>query len=437
MAKKIDFWGDFADCVRREGIPEGQIRWFLRWAERFARSLRGIPLRDRSIEDVRRFLDDLKADEDVAPWQLEQARNAIGILCRNHLGLDPAQMPPTRSAATRDGITQPRQIGALHGPLIEKLRSAIRVKHYSRRTEDAYLGWVRRFIAFHELQPPQKLGSTHIETYLTYLATEKAVASSTQNQALNALAFLYANVLKIDLGDFTDFVRARVPKRMPRSLSTEQVAAVLDVLEMPYLLMAMLMYGAGLRVMECLTLRIRDLDFRRAVIHVHGKGAKDRKVMLPNRCIEPLNSHLAAVRNQFEEDRLHDSGLAWNEHYVFPSRELRIDNATRNVVRGHMNRNGIQNALALGAKKAGITFHVTPHTLRHAFAEHLLENGTHIQAIQELLGHARLSTTMVYTHPMNRAGSQPTSPIPEVGEEFSVAPRESIQARMTSYRDVS
>lgn len=422
-AKKADFWGGYAECVRREGIPERQIRWYLRWAEGFAASLRGVPLKERSIEDVRTYLDDLKADEEIVARQFEQARRAIGILYRKHLGIDPARMPDTRSglgasAPARDAITQPRQIHALHGELIEELRSAIRVKHYSRRTEEAYVGWLRRFIAFHELQPPLKLDSTHIEAYLTYLATEKSVASSTQNQALNALVFLYKYVLKIDLEDFSGFVRARVPKRVPESPSREQVAVLLEELRMPYRLMAMLMYGAGLRVMECLQLRIRDLDSDRALIHVHGKGAKDRIVMLPQKCIEPLTMHLAAVRELFDEDRLHEPGLTWERYYVFPSKQLSIDDVTRKVMRGHMNRNSIQSALAQGASRAGVPFSVTPLSLRHAFAEHLFRNGTHIQTIQELLGHSRLSTTMLYTHPMNTSGAHVNSPLLEIDEEW-------------------
>jgi integron integrase len=368
---------------------------------------------------VRRFLDDLKADEEIAPWQVEQARSAIGILYRKHLGLDPAQMPPTRSDVSRDATTQPRQINALHGGLIEDLRSAMRVKHFSLRTQEAYMGWAKRFIAFHDLRSPLELNETHIRAYLTYLATEKSVASSTQNQALNALVFLFKNVLHADLGDFSDFVRARVPRRTPNSLSREQVGSLLEALEMPYLLVAMLMYGAGLRVTECLQLCVCDLDFDRSTIHVHGKGAKDRRVMLPGACVGLLKDHLAGVRQTYEEDRLHDPQLTWPGRYVFPARALNVDSATHEVVRGHLHRNRILSALAEGAAKAKLPCKVTPHVLRHAFAEHLIESGTHIQTIQELLGHARLSTTMIYTHPMNRGGTAPVSPLTLLDEQPS------------------
>jgi len=411
MAEKIDFWGKYADSVRKAGVPDEQVKWFLRWAERFARAVRGVPIRQRSVEDVRSFLDDLKADERFAPWQVRQARKAVAILYRDHLGIDPARLPATRSGKARDVVQQPRQLAALHGDLLKALRGAIRVKHYSPRTEEAYLGWVRRYIAFHDMQSPRELGPDHIREFLNYLATEKAVASSTQNQALNAIVFLYTRVLRRDPGDFSDFLRAKAPRRVPDALSREQVSALVDALVMPYRLMALLMYGAGLRVRECLQLRVHDLGFDTETLHVHGKGAKDRIVMLPKRAAEFLGPHLQEVRTVFDEDKRHDPGLEWPEQYVFPSGELKIEPDTRKVVRGHVNRNSVQNALSAAARKARIPVNVTPHALRHAFAAHMVAEGVHIQTVQELLGHARLSTTMIYTHPMNRPGKPPESPL--------------------------
>jgi integron integrase len=342
---------------------------------------------------------------------VEQARKAIGLLYRQYLRIDPRTMPATRSRAARDRVRQPRQIEALHGPLLKAAREALRMKRYSPRTEAAYLGWIRRFVSFHDMAPPDDLHASHIRDFLSYLATERGVASSTQNQALNAIVFLYSRVLGRDPGDFSDFLRAKMPKRTPAALSKQQVEALLEALEMPYRLMALLMYGSGLRVTECLQLRVQDLGFDTQTIHVHGKGAKDRTAVLPPPAERELRVHLESVRAVFEEDRVHDSGLRWAEQYVFPSRELRVDPRTRKTSRGHVNRNSVQNALAAAAAKAEIPCNVTPHTLRHAFAEHMVAQGAHIQTIQELLGHARLSTTMIYTHPMNRPGKRPGSPL--------------------------
>jgi site-specific recombinase XerD len=412
MGGKVDFWGEYAGCVRDAGIAEDQVHWFVRWAELFARRFRGVPLRERALDDVQLFLDDLKADEGTETWQIEQARKAIGILYRQHLRMDPENMPRTRSGvASRDIVVQPHQLKALHGPLFKALSDTIRLKHFSPRTLEAYVAWLGRFITFHDMKSPRELDASHIREFLNYLATEKRVASSTQNQALNALVFFYSKVLGQEAGDFSDFVRAKTPKRVPAYLSHEQMEALLGALEMPYLLMTLLMYGAGLRVMECLQLRVCDLGFDESTIRVFGKGAKGRVAQLPTEAAELLKEHLAENKQTFEEDSAHDSGLEWANYYVFPSRGLRVDASTRTVSRTHMNRNSIQSALSAAARKAGVAANVTPHCLRHAFAAHMLEDGAHIQTIQELLGHARLSTTAIYAHPMNRPGAKPVNPL--------------------------
>ncbi len=419
MGKVVDFWAEYADSVRRAGVSEEQVRWYSRWVELFSRALRGVPLRERSIEDVKAFLDDLKADEKVAAWQAEQARQALLVLYRDLFGLDKETMSAKRADSARDRVTQPRQLEALHDALFERLHAAIRMRHFSLRTEDAYTGWVRRFIAFHDMRSPAELNASHIRAFLSYLATERALAASSQNQALNAIVFLYHHVLDRDPGDFSDFERARAPKRKPRTLSREQVTALIDALPMPYKLMAILMYGAGLRVRECLELQVQDIGFDAGTIHVHGKGAKDRIAMLPPEAVELLHEHLAQMWDLFEEDGLHDSGPAWARFFVFASRDLRVDPSTRRVVRGHMNRNGVQIALQKAARDAGVTAHVTPHCLRHSFASHMLEDGVHIETIQELLGHARLSTTSIYAHPMNRPGAPPVTPLTRVRERMA------------------
>ena len=414
MSKPVDFWDEYAICVRNAGIPDVQVQWFLRWVEQFSRHLRGVPLRDRSVSDVTDFLDDMKADERLAPWQIEQAREALRILYRDVFGLNGKSMATVRGQALRDSVTQPRQLEAVHGTVLEDLRTAIRMRHYSPRTEEAYLGWAKRFITFHDLKSPADLNASHIDEFLSYLATERAVSSSTQNQALNAIVFLYTAVIERDPGDFSDFARAKVRKRKPDPLSREQVTTLIDALEMPHKLMAVIMYGAGLRVSECLSMQVQDVGFDDGTLHVHGKGSKDRIVMLPPEAVALLHKQLKTVRELFEVDQSHSPALEWYDFFVFPSQELRVDPHTRRFSRGHMNRSGVQVALKDTARRAGIASHVTPHCLRHSFASHMLEDGAHIQTIQELMGHARLSTTSIYAHPMNRPGANPVDPLTAV-----------------------
>jgi site-specific recombinase XerD len=419
MAKMVDFWEEYAVSVRNASVPDVQVPWFQRWVEQFSRHLRGVPLRDRSIKDVTGFLSDLKADERIAPWQVEQAREAIRILYRDTFGLNAKSMASERDQTFRDSVTQPRQLEAAHGDLLKQLQDAIRMKHYSPRTEEAYLGWAKRFIAFHDLRSPSDLDASDINTFLSYLATERQVASSTQNQALNAIVFLYSEVLKREPGDFSDFTHAKMSKRSPAPLSREQATTLIDTLEMPYKLMAILMYAAGLRVSECLSLKVHDIGFDDGTLHVHGKGAKDRLVMLPAESVALLHKQLKRGRELFDEDHLHNPALEWYDFFVFASQELRIDSRSRRITRGHMNRNAVQVALKDAARNARITAHVTPHCLRHSFAAHMLEDGEHIERIQELLGHARLSTTAIYAHPMNRPGAKPIDQLSRVRMRMS------------------
>lgn len=385
MAERVDFWEQYAVCARDAGVPDVQIPWYQRWVEQFGRHLRGVPLRERSVGDVTNFLDDLKADERIAPWQVEQARQALRILYRDVFGLNGKTMAADRGKGFRDTVTQPRQLEAAHGDLLKQMHAAIRMIHYSPRTEEAYLGWAKRFIAFHNLRSPSDLRASDINEFLSYLATERAISSSTQNQALNAIVFLYTAVLKRDPGDFSDFTHAKMGKRSPDTLSREQATALIDALEMPYKLMAVLMYGAGLRVSECLSIQVHDVGFDDGTLHVHGKGAKDRIVMLPPESVPLLHEQFNTIRNLFDEDQLHNPALQWYDYPVFASPELRVDPAPRRVSRVHMNRNGVQVMLTDTARRARITAHVTPHCLRHSFAAHLLEDGTHIERIQELM----------------------------------------------------
>jgi len=312
--------------------------------------------------------------------------------------------------------------------LLDRVRDAIRVKHYSIRTEQAYVNWVRRFILFHDKRHPKDMGADEIEEYLTYLAVDRNVAASTQNQALSALLFLYQNVLKKDLDRPVDAVRAKKPKRLPTVLTREEAQQVLAAMSGTSQLIAKLLYGAGLRLIECLRLRVKDVDFGQQQIIVRdGKGAKDRLTVLPESLVEPMRKHLHRVAMIHQQDLDNGYGavylpealarkypnanreLIWQ--YVFPSREISTDPRSGVERRHHLHVSTVQRAVRRAAKLAGVSKHVTPHVFRHSFATHLLESGYDIRTVQELLGHKDVKTTMIYTHVLNRGGLAVRSPL--------------------------
>jgi len=312
--------------------------------------------------------------------------------------------------------------------LLDQVRDVIRLKHYSIRTEKAYVSWIRRFILFHNKRHPKEMGSREIEAFLTHLAVNKHVAASTQNQAFNALLFLYREVLKIQLDDSINAVRAKTPKRLPTILTKEEVRCVIDAMSDNHKLMAKLLYGSGLRLMECLRLRVKDIDFEQNQIFVReGKGMKDRVTVLPESLKAPLQDHLKRVKMMHEDDLVNGYGRVylpyalerkyrnanreWIWQYVFPSKSLSKDPRSGEVRRHHLNESGLQKAVKKVAKLAGINKPVSCHTFRHCFATHLLENGYDIRTVQELLGHEDVSTTMIYTHVLNRGGMAIRSPV--------------------------
>jgi integron integrase len=303
----------------------------------------------------------------------------------------------------------------------------VRVRHYSIKTEEAYVGWVKRFLAFHKMQDPRQLTPDNVRRYLSYLATSRDVSASTQNQALNAIVFLFTEVLKMDPGDFCDFARAKKPLKVPTVLTKNEITKLFKQLDGVHLLLAGLMWGSGLRVMECLRLRVMDIDFdARQIIVRNGKGAKDRITMLPERFVAGLKVQFDAAKKVFEDDMKHNvagvyvwpsfdrrqpgAGKEWIWQYVFPSSRLSVDPRSRTVRRHHIDEDTIQRQLKIAAQKAGIDKRITCHTLRHSFATQLLQSGADIRTVQELLGHSDVSTTMIYTHVLNRPGVVAKSP---------------------------
>jgi integron integrase len=312
--------------------------------------------------------------------------------------------------------------------LLDRVRAELRVRHRSPRTEKAYVHWIRRFILFHGKRHPERLGEDEVRAFLTHLAVDERVAASTQNQALNALVFLYRDVLQRELGDFSNAVRARTPARLPTVLSRAEVAALLAQLDGVEWLVAALLYGSGLRLLEALSLRVKDLNFeRRELVLRRAKGAKDRVTPLPDAVAAPLRAHLAGVRALHERDlvagfgavalpdalarKLPSAARDWSWQWVFPATRRYVDARARTERRHHLHETVVQRAVKRAVARAGLTQRATCHTLRHCFATHLLETGTDIRTLQELLGHRNVNTTMIYTHVLNRGGRGVRSPL--------------------------
>jgi integron integrase len=312
--------------------------------------------------------------------------------------------------------------------LLAALRDCIRTRHYSLRTERTYLHWVRRFIRFHAGRRPRELGAVEVTAFLSALATRGQVAPATQNQALAAILFLYREVLKVDLPWLAEVVRAKAPRRLPTVLTVDEVQAVFARMDGLSALMAQLMYGTGMRISEALALRVKDLDLQRREIVVRsGKGGKDRMTMLPEVLVAPLQRQLAASRAIFEADRARGVpgvevpfalerkypglGERWGWHWVFPQDRLSVDPRSRIRRRHHCYDQTLSRAIAIAVRRAGLVKPVSSHTFRHSFATHLMQRGYDIRTVQELLGHKDVSTTMIYTHVLNRGGRGVVSPL--------------------------
>lgn len=314
-------------------------------------------------------------------------------------------------------------------PLLGSVRAAVRVRHYSPRTADAYVGWIRRFVRFSGLRHPRELGPAEVTKFLTSLAVDGDVSASTQNQALSAILFLYKEVLDMPVGWLTALIRAKRPGRVPVVLTKAEVRAVLARMPRDAVptLVATLLYGTGMRLLEVLSLRVKDIDFGRREITVRGgKGDRDRVTMLPERLQGRLLAHLAEVRTQHEREveegagsvplpgalaaKYPNAGREWGWQWVFPATRAYEDRASGERRRHHVHETVVQRAFRDAVRAARIAKPATCHTLRHSFATHLLESGYDIRTVQELLGHRNVATTMIYTHVLNRGGLGVRSP---------------------------
>jgi len=431
-------WEEVGVALHRNCIDGPEAEGHINLLKSFFNVLPAVPLRDRSPADVDRFLSALRAHPKTEPSRVCQAALALRILYQEVLKspwADAKDWPVATRVPGTVVITEEvtlredgsRVTASKFHEVIVRLQTAIRTRHYSHRTEQAYVQWAVRFLEFERGRGSGVSRTALVREFLEHLATVGMVAASTQNQALNALVFFFENAVGAPLGPIGEFARARRPQRIPAILSRDEVARLLAALFGVYRLMAHILYGSGLRLMECVSLRVKDLDFERNQIVIReGKGMKDRVTVLPRCLQEPLQEQLARVRAMHELDvsrgygaaflppglarRQPNARCAWPWQFVFPANRLTVDTGAGGIFRQHLHETMLQRAVSAAGRRAGLTKPVHCHTLRHCFATHLLEDGYDIRTVQELLGHADVSTTMIYTHVLQKLGPTVRSP---------------------------
>jgi integron integrase len=406
--------GAYLKALSQASVPLERRQWYVRWVERFARFLAEKPLDAADRDDAEAFIASLGRRPRIEAWQVRQATDAVRILLTAVFG---KPWLPLGSGS----------LGACGGDALSLLGTICRARQYSPKTERAYAHWVRRFLEFcrsRAIDPPDTDGC---RAFLEHLVLAGRASASTQAQALNALAFYFNQVAGTGLGDLGDFEKSRRTRRLPVVLTRKEVMHLLEAMDDRHRLMAGLLYGGGLRLMELVRLRVKDLDLERRQILVRdGKGRKDRITVLPERYCEPLSAQLEHVREVHAQDlergyagatfwltlarKYPNAPREWPWQYVFPASRLCVDPESGKTLRHHLDESGLQRTVKAAARRAGLPRPANCHTLRHSFATHLLESGADIRTVQELMGHADVSTTMVYTHVLNRPGVAVRSP---------------------------
>jgi len=431
------FWQDYRKVLVNQQIPPKTIEWYVRRARAFDKALPYASLHECTREDVQAYLNSLIRLNGFQDWQIDQIHDALRTLCADFLTLSWAQPWPVISGNMSKRSTREKikfrdvpnwiEMERRFPDVLDRVKTVLRTLHYAYNTEQSYLEWICRFVSFHGMKNPQELDAVTVKAYLEYLATEREVAGSTQRQALNAIVFLYNKVFERPLGNIGAYERPKRPKRLPVVLTVKEKDRVLGKMSGIHALMAGLLYGSGLRLKECLRLRVKDVDFEtRQIVARDGKGSKDRVTVLPEKYREDLKAHLAEVKKQHTRDLSQGNGAVylwpslerkypqaareWKWQYVFPAKNLSVDPRSGQVRRHHANESSLQKAFKEAVRSAGITKQASCHTLRHSFATHLLEAGYDIRTVQELLGHSDVSTTMIYTHVLNRPGLAVRSP---------------------------
>ncbi|MGH8046749.1 MAG: integron integrase [Chthoniobacterales bacterium] len=439
LANQVAVWNQVLSLE-----PEATRKWLSIWLGRFCRMLRKKDLMAATAEDVESFLRRAAAGN-AADWQMMQCERAVQLAMQDFVKAPWAREWPDFSEAVRQGIARRRRIEEAAGErfggrsdegeisvkyagFLAELRISLRRGHYATRTERTYLDWTKRFLIFWRPLGREEITAERVGIFLEYLAVVRKVSANTQNQALNALVYLFREVLQRDLGEIGAVERAAERRRLPVVLTRSETSALFEEMSEPYALMTRLMYGTGLRLMECVRLRVKDVDFEALQVVVRsGKGDKDRMTTLPMSLVESLRAHLAAVKELHDGDLKRGHGSVhmpealrrkwptaekeWLWQYVFPASRVAVDPESGLVRRHHLHENSLQKAVNEAARLAEIPKRVSCHALRHSFATHLLEAGYDIRTVQELLGHSDVSTTMIYTHVLNRPGLAVRSPL--------------------------
>lgn len=426
MDREQDMLRDFQAFLSQLGtVPETKIMFYIHWVQRFLKSC-NYELENINKERVSQYLDSLDGDEKIADWQVRQAADAVILYVEQYLKKPLQMINPLSEDSRLNSIDQ--KVALSWEETLEEAKTLIRLRHYSFSTEKTYLGWIARFKTYMQDRELHLLEANDVKKYLTHLALHGRVSASTQNQAFNALLFFYRHILHLEMGELTSVARAKRRMNLPTVLSRDEVKRLLSFLNGSYLLMAQLMYGCGLRLMECLRLRVKDADFENDLLLVRsGKGEKDRALMIPEKIKEELAKHLISVKEIHEQDlkigygevslpdalekKYPGAAKEWGWQWIFPAQKLSIDPRTGKVKRWHIHPAAIQRAVKEAVMKTSLPKMASCHTLRHSFATHLLEAGHNIRIIQELLGHKHVNTTMIYTHVLRKKPSEVKSPL--------------------------
>jgi len=454
------FWDNYIHKTKSYNVKPNVARWYMRHAEAYIKAHSKLRLSQHSTEQIESYLKEKGRNPHLQDWQFRQIVESLQILfvgmvqapwakefpwedwaaqanslpnshatlARDYQSIDAAQIEEQYLSSDDKESNLFKRVYKIYPEHIRAFLTQIRVRQYSIRTERAYLGWLLRYVRFHSMQDPANLAEEHIARYLEYLVVNRKVAGSTQGQALNALIFFYKQVLQREMNERIEFPHSKKSRRLPVVLTRDEIKQLFAHLKNPtQRLMANLLYGCGMRLMECVRLRVLDVDFGYQQILIReAKGKKDRVVPIPQKLIEELKRQIQTVKKRHEEDLEQGYGKVYlpealarkypnaekefRWQYVFPSSTIAKDPRSGILRRHHVHENGLQKYIKKAAEQAGITKKVNCHALRHSFATHLLESGYDIRTVQELLGHADVSTTMIYTHVLNKPGVSVISP---------------------------